>query len=174
MITIHPTAVTCWQFPDDAAAGKQAFLNVLANPQETWILAYAFTMGELAGEVVAAHKAGVPVHVFVDHSESITPIQKAILQPMVAAGCEVTIGTSYAGSRYIAHEKGMATVGGSCWEGSTNFSASAWSQINTAMQFDSPEYRDRFVGTFNRAVEYAWANEQSYQMMERKPALAAG
>lgn len=188
--------VTVWQFPDDAVEGKIAFLDVLHNPAETWILAYAFTMPELADEVIAAHKDGVKFHIYVDHSQTgnVLPLpgmdyqfvwgadaearadpvalalrQRTVIQNLVEAGVEVTIGTSYAGPGFIAHEKGFATADDDCWEGSTNFSESAWSQINSAMEFVSPEWAQHLRNTIKQAVEYAWAHEKSYQLMTAKP-----
>lgn len=170
---ITPPSVTCWQFPDDAVTGKAAFLQYFSDPAETWVLAYSLTLAPLVDEIIAAHQAGVPIHMYVDHSQSVSHTQAAVVGRLATAGVEVTIGTSWEGKGYIAHEKGYATADGDCWEGSTNFSQTAWDQINTAMQFNSPEYRDNLKATFQHAVEYAWTNERSYQVMQAPPASFA-
>jgi hypothetical protein len=92
------------------------------------------------------------------------------------AGIEVTIGTSPAGSKFICHTKGIvsdrAAKGGElwCWEGSTNFSLSAWQQVNTAMVFASQQWRDEFVAQFEALRDFAWANERDLQLMSQPPA----
>ena len=171
MIQFTPSgAITAWQLPDDAEAAEAAFLALLHNPAETWIRAYAFTMKALTDECIAAHEAGVKLHIALDRSQEVGTYEKPEVERLVAAGVETTIATSYAGSKYIAHEKGLFTAAGECWEGSTNFSSSAWKQINTALQFVSPAYQAMQVRTFNHEVQYAWAQERSYQLMANPPA----
>ena len=115
----------------DGAQAKADFLNHLLDPGETWIIAYAFTLTDMINDLIAAHNAGLPLHLYLDHSQAIEAVEKPLVQQLVSAGVEVTIGTSPAGSQYICHTKGMvsdpAANGGSlwCWEGSTNFSLSA-------------------------------------------------
>ena len=98
-----------------------------------------------------------------------------LVQQLVQAGVEVTLGTSPAGSQYICHTKGIvsdAAPGGAlwCWEGSTNFSLSAWKQVNTALVFSSQAWRDQFVAQFEALRNYAWANERILQLMSAPPA----
>ena len=169
MLAFTPGPVTAWQFPDDAAAGEAAFLALLHSPAETWIRAYAFTMKALTDECIAAHRAGVKLHIALDHSQEVGHYEKPEVERLVAAGVETTIATSYAGSKYIAHEKGLFTAAGECWEGSTNFSSSAWEQINTALQFSSDAYVAMQVDSFNREVAYAWSNEKALQVMSAAP-----
>ena len=170
MFVISPPEITCWTFPDDAVPGKAAFLGYFSDPSETWVLAYSLTLSVLVDEIIAAHKGGTPLHMYVDHSQSVSHTQAAAVGRLAQAGVEVTIGTSYAGRGFIAHEKGYATANGDCWEGSTNFSQTAWQQINTAMQFNSSVYRDNLKETFAKAVEYAWTHERAYQVMQEPPA----
>ena len=173
MIQFSPTGpVTAWQFPDDQVAGEEAFLGLLHNPAETWIRAYAFTMKALTDECIAAHQAGVKLHIALDRSQEVGTYEKPEVERLVAAGVETTIATSYAGSKFIAHEKGLFTAAGECWEGSTNFSSSAWQQINTALQFDSSPYVEMQVASFNREIQYAWANEKQFQLMSSESAVS--
>ena len=169
------TTVTCYLLPQDGAQAKADFLKHLLDPGETWITAYAFTLTDMINDLIAAHKAGIPLHIYLDHSQEVGKVEKPLVQQLVSAGVEVTIGTSPAGSQYICHTKGMvsdpAANGGSlwCWEGSTNFSLSAWSQVNTALVFASQQWRDEFVAQFEALVEYAWTNERSMQVMSAPP-----
>ncbi|MGB7349067.1 MAG: phospholipase D-like domain-containing protein [Candidatus Acidiferrales bacterium] len=169
------TTVTCYLLPQDGATAKANFLQHLLDPGETWIIAYAFTLTDMISDLIAAHKAGLPLHLYLDHSQEVGKVEKPLVQQLVGAGIEVTIGTSPAGSQYICHTKGMASDpaanGGAlwCWEGSTNFSLSAWSQVNTALVFASQQWRDEFVAQFEALVDFAWANERSMQVMSAPP-----
>ncbi len=169
------TTVTCYLLPDDGAQAQADFLKHLLDPGETWIIAYAFTLTGMINDLLAAHKAGIPLHIYLDHSQEVGKVEKPLVQQLVSAGVEVTIGTSPAGSQYICHTKGMvsdpAANGGAlwCWEGSTNFSLSAWKQVNTALVFASQQWRNEFVAQFQGLVEYAWTNEKSMQLMSSPP-----
>ena len=170
------TTVTCYLLPDDGPVAQQEFLKNLLDPGETWIIAYAFTLPDMINELLAAHQKGVPLHLYLDYSQyksdkSETPL----VQKLVQAGVEVTVGTSPAGSQYICHTKGIvsdAAPGGAlwCWEGSTNFSLSAWKQVNTALVFSSQEWRGQFVAQFEALRNFAWANERNLQIMSAPPA----
>ena len=161
--------VIAWEFPEDAEAGKAALLEHFDDPVETWIRAYAFTIRELAEAIIEANKSA-PQHLYVDHSQCEDEDQLVLVKELVAAGVEVTIGTSPAGKGFIAHSKAFVGRDGSCWEGSTNFSESAWHQVNSAMQFNSPAWRDMMIAAFNKDVAWAWANEASLQLMSTQPA----
>jgi len=170
------TTVTCYLLPGDGTVAQADFLKHLANPGETWITAYGFTLPDMINELLAAHKNGVPLHLYLDHTQAAGTTEKPLVQKLVDAGVEVTIGTSPAGSRFICHTKGIvsdaAKSGGAvwCWEGSTNFSLGAWEQVNTALVFASQPWRDEFVAQFEALRDYAWANERAMQMMKKPPA----
>jgi phosphatidylserine/phosphatidylglycerophosphate/cardiolipin synthase-like enzyme len=169
------TQVTCYLLPQDGAVAKQDFLKHLLDPGETWIIAYAFTLPDMIQDLLKAHTQGIPLHLYLDHSQSTGPAEKPLLQQLVKAGVEVTIGTSPAGSQFICHTKGIvsdAAPGGGtlwCWEGSTNFSLSAWQQVNTALVFASPQWRDEFVAQFEALRAFAWSQERSLQLMSAPP-----
>jgi hypothetical protein len=169
------TNVTAWEFPEDAEAGKAALLEhwTQPSPVETWLRAYAFTMGELATAIIQAAKVA-PQHVYVDKSQYQAETEMQALCKTVAEtpNVDLTIGTSPAGAGFIAHTKAFVDRDGNCWEGATNFSESAWHQVNTALQFVSPEWRDLIVAGFNRDVAYAWSSEASLQIMSKEPVLA--
>jgi hypothetical protein len=94
------------------------------------------------------------------------------VKKLIAGGVEVTIGTSTAGTQYICHTKGIVcddTPVPWCWEGSTNFSLSAWKQVNTALFFHSQAYRDAFVNQFLHLRYFAWTRERDLQLMTAPP-----
>ncbi len=98
-------------------------------------------------DLISAHQNGVPLHIFLDHSQSITSIQQPLVQRLVDAGIEVTIGTSPVGTEYISHTKGAVSNDNPVWclEGSTNFTQSAWEEVNTVMIFSSQDWYNNFV-----------------------------
>jgi PLD-like domain len=168
------TEITCYLLPDDGPVAQQAFLRNLLDPGETWIIAYAFTLPDMINELVAAQEKGTPLHLYLDYSQYEDKTETPLVQKLVQAGVEVTVGTSPAGSQYICHTKGIvsdASPGGAlwCWEGSTNFSLSAWKQVNTALVFSSEEWRDQFVAQFEALRDFAWANERNLQIMSSPP-----
>jgi hypothetical protein len=163
--------ITCYLLPEDGTVAQQEFLNHVSDPGETYIIAYAFTLVPMIDDLIAAHNNGVPLHIFLDHTQSEGALQKPDVQRLIDAGVEVTIGTSPAGTQYICHTKGVASNDNPvwCWEGSTNFSESAWSQVNTVMVFSSQEWYDNFVNQFEQIRQYAWTNEREFQMMTSPP-----
>jgi hypothetical protein len=180
-------SVTCYLLPQDGVAAKKEFLTHLLDPGETWIIAYSFTLPDMVQDLLQAHAKGVPLHLYLDHSQSTGPAEVPLLQQVAKAGIEVTIGTSPAGSKFICHTKGIVSdpaAGGGppqrgeprpsggtlwCWEGSTNFSLSAWQQVNTAMVFASSKWRDEFVAQFEALRAFAWSQERSLQLMSTPP-----
>lgn len=169
MFTISPGTVSCYQFPDDATLGHDGLIAFIKAAKEVWFRAYGFTMMDLVDELISLHNGGVPIHLFLDHSQEMGHFEKPLAQKLVDAGVEVTVGTSYAGIKYIMHQKGFVTSDGVCWEGSVNFSNSGWEQVNSAMVFSSTDWRDHFIESFKKDVDYAWANELAMQLMPQKP-----
>ncbi|HXW57120.1 MAG TPA: phospholipase D-like domain-containing protein [Candidatus Cybelea sp.] len=168
------TAITCYLLPGDGPVAQQAFLRNLLDPGATWIIAYAFTLPDMINELLAAQRRGTPLHLYLDYSQYRDKTETPLVQKLVQAGVEVTVGTSPAGSQYICHTKGIvsdAAPGGAlwCWEGSTNFSLSAWKQVNTALVFSSEQWRDQFVAQFEALRDFAWANERNLQIMPWPP-----
>ncbi len=173
MSFVIDSSLTCYLMPDDHDAAKQRFLELVAGPGETWIIAYTFTLQDATDELITAHNNGVPLHLYLDHSQSIDRSEKPLLSQLVDAGVEVTIGTSTAGSAYICHTKGFAvdaSGGPQCWEGSVNFSTTGWQQVNTAMNFSNATWRDHFVAQFTTLRNYAWSQERDLQLMSLPPA----
>ncbi|KZM73606.1 phospholipase D-like domain-containing protein [Nocardia terpenica] len=166
-------AFTCYLMPGDHDAAQRRFLELIGGPGETWLIAYSFTLPGAVDQLLAAHRRGVALHLYLDHSQSTGKTERELLQRLVDAGVEITIGTSTSGSRYICHTKGLVTddsPGPQCWEGSVNFSTTGWLQVNTAVQFVSQQWRDHFVAQFNTLVHYAWTEERKLQLMAHPPA----
>jgi hypothetical protein len=112
--------------PGDGDEAKRDFLGQLKGRGETYLVAYAFTLDAMIGELLEAHAAGIPIHIYLDQSQSEGTAEKPQVARLVQAGMDVTIGTSPAGSAYICHTKGMVVLDKParpyCWSGSVNFS----------------------------------------------------
>jgi hypothetical protein len=120
-------------------------------------------------EILAAHASGVPIHIYLDHTQSTGPSEKGQVAKLIAAGIDVTIGTSPAGSAFICHTKGLTVLDGSpdgpfCWEGSVNFSKSGFQQVNTVQVFRSKEWSEHFTGQFALLKSFAWSHEVAFQL----------
>jgi hypothetical protein len=165
------TEVTCYLLPGDGPTAEKEFLTNLNAGKETWFIAYAFTLVPMIDELLSAKAKGVALHLYLDHSQAVGHYEAGQIQRLVDAGVEVTVGTSPVGSQYICHTKGVAVDVDPpwCWEGSVNFSKQAWDQVNTAMVFESQEWRDQFVQQFMALRNFAWTNERSIQVMPSPP-----
>src|SRR5258708_38682701 len=104
--------VLCDLLPDDGTAGQERFLTLLTNREETWMIAYGFTLAAMVNDILAAHKAGVAIHLYLDRTQSSGTTEAPLVKQLVAAGVEVTIGTSTAGSAYICHDKALVCKAG--------------------------------------------------------------
>jgi hypothetical protein len=123
-------------------------------------------------EILKNNSSGAPYHIYLDLSQSTGSAEKPQIARLVEAGIEVTVGTSPAGTSYITHTKGVTCADLPvpwCWEGSVNFSASGWLQVNTAMFFHSQEWHAAFVAQFDSLRDYAWTNLRGSQLMKEPP-----
>jgi PLD-like domain len=171
MFTIK-TSVECYLLPEDGDAARALFLTHLEDPYEMWIIAYSFTLVPMIDEILKNNTVGAPYHIYLDLSQSSGAAEKPEVARLVAAGIEVTIGTSPEGTSYITHTKGITCSDKPlpwCWEGSVNFSESGWMQVNTAMFFHSQEWHDAFVAQFDSLRDYAWTNLRADQLMKEPP-----
>lgn len=166
--TISDT-VDCDLLPGDGAAAEQRFLALVSSGEELWIIAYGFTLPAMIADLLAAHKAGTAVHLYLDHTQSAGATEAPLVKELVDAGLEVTIGTSTDGKRYICHDKALVTRSGKCFVGSCNFSASGWHQVNAIFEFADVNYARALVDQFNQLVAYAWGNEANLQLMSAQP-----
>ena len=158
----------CYFLPEDGDEAKQEFLGMLHDPQETYIAAYGFTLTQLIDEIIAADKAGVAVHILLDHLQatghSEAPLVKHLHDSLTCGDLTITTaGPGGHSSSQIWHWKGMV-VGSKCWYGSVNFSDSGWNQGNGAQLFDAPLWASRFIEQFKLHRAWALANEPQYQV----------
>jgi hypothetical protein len=115
---------------------RRAFLALLDQLSEVWICAYGFTLQPMFGELKQADTNGATLHILLDHSEAETRAEAGKVRDLVSnlKHGEVIITTTGANSQrpaYIWHWEGMAVKPADghvfqCWEGSTNFTESAW------------------------------------------------
>lgn len=186
------TPVQWFLFPDDREEGEQLLTSKLRSPGETWINAFNFSYMPLVDEVLAAHAAGVKLHLYIDKSQSAIAklprklskiglhhfaegrVQSTVVRALAEAGVEVTIGTSDQGSEFIAHTKGVVVKesDGSywCWTGSLNFSQSGWRQVNDVAVLESDAFAQHFIARFERLRQFAWTKERRWQVMSAPPA----
>ena len=173
MFTITITE-TDYFMPEDGAAAQQKFLALLANPGEIWMSAYGFTLQPMFDELIKADGRGVKIHLLLDHSQETGRAEAPKVKNLVASlkHGDVTITTAGVNSKapsQIWHWKGFAVKrAGSgqydCWEGSTNFSQSAWLQGNSARTFSSADWAQKFIQQFELHHQWARANEPQYQV----------
>ena len=158
----------CYFLPEDGDAAKVDFLAMLNNPEETYICAYGFTLVQLDDEILAADKAGVPVHILLDHLQatghSEAPLVKHLHDSLTVGDLTITTaGPGGHSTSQIYHWKGMV-VGTDCWNGSVNFSDSGWNQGNGAYLYNSPDWSAKFIELFKAHRDWARTNEPQYQV----------
>ncbi len=173
MITLSITE-TDYFLPEDGSTAQAKFLELLRNFTEVWICAFGFTLQPMFDELKAADKAGAKIHVLLDHSQAQGTAEKPKVQDLVAnlKHGDVTITTAGVNSAQpdqIWHWKGMVVTpkdGGEtyCWEGSTNFTQSAWFQGNSARFFRSNLWAQTFIKQFQAHRAWALAHEPQFQI----------
>ena len=173
MFTITITE-TDYFMPEDGPAARKQFLELLANPAEVWMSAYSFTLQPMFDELLKADGRGITIHLLLDHSQEIGRAEAAGVKNLAAnlKNGDVTITTAGINSQapaQIWHWKGFVVqqFGSSdyaCWEGSTNFSQSAWYQGNSARTFSSAVWAKKFIQQFELHKQWALANEPQYQI----------
>jgi len=175
MITISITE-TDFFLPEDGATAEQKFLEFLNTQSETWICAFGFTLQPMFDAILKADANGVKIHILLDHSQSVGHAEAPKVKNLVAniKNGDVTITTAGIDSSkksQIWHWKGMTTksldptIENQCWEGSTNFSESAWYQGNSARIFNNNVWSQVFIDQFNLHKAWARENEPQYQLM---------
>jgi PLD-like domain len=180
---------TDYFLPEDGQIAEAKFLEILNNPGETWIGAFGFTLQPMFDAIKKADAAGVKVHILLDHSQSGGTAEHPKVQDLVNTlkNGDVTITTAGLNSdkpSQIWHFKGMvvrtagdlgdqADANDFNWEGSTNFSESAWFQGNSARVFQSADWADVFIKQQEAHRAWALAHEPQYQLKPGDPVTAA-
>lgn len=175
--------------PDDGADAQKEFIALLtAGYTELWINAYGFTLQPMFDAIKAADTRGVKCHILLDHTQEAGHAEAPLVKNLVASlkNGDVTVTTAGINSgkpSNIWHWKGLvarfedgnasidrfgALPGVQpalfCWEGSTNFSASAWTQGNSARIFANDLWAGRFITQQAEHIGWARANEPQYQI----------
>lgn len=173
MITITITE-TDYFLPEDGQVAEQAFLGLLNNLTEVWICAFGFTLQPMFDGLKRADAAGAKLHILLDHSQEVGKAEAPRVQDLVAhlKHGDVTIttaGVNSAQKDQIWHWKGLVVTAKDghephCWEGSTNFSLSAWFQGNSARVFRSSVWAQAFVKQFEAHRAWALQYEPQYQI----------
>ncbi len=173
MITISLTE-TDYFLPEDGSAAEKEFLDLLNKLSEVWISAFGFTLQPMFDALKKADVAGARIHVLLDHSQSVGQAEAPKVKDLVAhlKHGDVTITTAgiHSGApSQIWHWKGMVVLPTDgkekhAWEGSTNFSQSAWFQGNSARVFRSDAWAKVFVQQFEAHRGWAIAHEPQYQV----------
>ena len=174
--------------PDDGVAAQKEFLALFtAGYDEIWINAYGFTLQPMFDAIKAADARGVKCHILLDHTQECGHAEAPLVKDLVASlkNGDVTVTTAGINSgkpSNIWHWKGLVAKFNDgnaslerfgsmdiapayfCWEGSTNFSASAWTQGNSARIFANDLWASTFIT--QQAAHIAWArtNEPQYQV----------
>jgi hypothetical protein len=177
MITLTVTE-TDYFLPEDGKVAEQKFLELLKSLSEVWICAFGFTLQPMFDELKKADAAGAKLHILLDHSQAMGKAELPRLKDLVSnlKHSDVTITTAGVNSDkkdQIWHWKGMVvkpTDGKEyyCWEGSTNFTQSAWFQGNSARVFRSNLWAQTFIKQFEAHRAWALANEPQYQITKTK------
>jgi hypothetical protein len=177
MITITTTE-TDYFLPEDGQEAEQKFLQLLKNFSEIWICAFGFTLQPMFDELKKADAAGANLHILLDHSQAVGKAELPRVKDLVEnlRHSDVTITTAGVNSPkkdQIWHWKGMIVKPKDgqedyCWEGSTNFSQSAWFQGNSARVFRSSVWAQTFIQQFEAHRAWALANEPQYQITKTK------
>lgn len=164
--------------PEDGVEARERFLQLLGDFNEIWIAAFGFTLQPMFDDLKAADAAGKHIHLLLDHSQSTgraeAPKVKALAESLEHGDLTITTaGVNSGKPSQIWHFKAIVAKNSTgddiCWEGSTNFSDSAWNQGNSARIFSSSSWADIFRMQFE--LHRAWARqfEPQYQVQKEMP-----
>jgi hypothetical protein len=169
---------TDYFLPEDGDVAQQRFLELLKQPRQVYLSGYGFTLQPMFDELAAADDDGATIDLLLDHSQAsgraAKPKIKALAESFLKNGRSTititTAGVNSAKRDQIWHWKGFAALGQDaedydCWEGSTNFTQSAWFQGNSCRVFQSPEWTNLFIKQFLEHKAWARKNEPHYQIM---------
>lgn len=164
--------------PEGGMAAQKRFLDILASFTEVWISAYGFTLQPMFTELKAADARGAKIHILLDHSQETGNAEAPEVLDLIKSlkNGDVTVTTAGVNSAQksdIWHWKAMVIDTNApnessgdellCWEGSTNFSAGAWYQGNSARVFRSDKWGQTFRDQFETHKSWALQNEPQYQ-----------
>ena len=178
-ITVNETD---YFMPEDGAVALAILTDLFQSEKycELWICAYGFTLQPMFDSIKAADARGVKCHILLDHTQSAgraeAPLVKALVDSLKVSDVTITTAGLNSGKpSQIWHWKGFVAsykFGEAqkaesfyiCWEGSTNFSASAWDQGNSARVFVNDDWAGKFITQQQAHIAWARANEPQYQI----------
>ena len=176
--------------PEDGSKALQEMTNLLNGGfSELWICAYGFTLQPMFEAIKAADAKGIKCHILLDHTQEAghaeAPLVKDLVQSLKNGDITITTAGLNSGKpSNIWHWKGLvarfndgnaslerfgATPEGIVpayfnWEGSTNFSDSAWTQGNSARIFSNDEWAMTFIAMQSAHIAWARQFEPQYQI----------
>lgn len=166
---------TYYFFPEDAESGIQAFLDLLHSPGETWVACFGFSFAPLIGEIIAADKSGVPIHLLLDRTQAAGPTERKEVKRLAESlqHGELTLTTAGGSSKTpgaIFHSKALvtaATDGGEfyCTTGSMNLTKPGPNEANITAFFRSDMFAYNFIASFNAHRDWARLHEARIQVM---------
>lgn len=164
------TTIDGYITPADASACRVRLMQLLATPVEKWIILYEASMADFWSELNAMAAPPHPIHLYADASLAKRPAEHGSLTLAKRHGVDVAIGTSNLGRYFVCHSKVIACnpedgqTQGLCWEGSLNFSDTAWAEPNTVLVFRSNAYRDLIKQQWEELAGWARSNEADMQL----------
>lgn len=164
------TTLDAYLMPEDAAACRVRLLQLVSIPAEKWIIMYEASMPDFWANLSASHSLSHPVHLYADMSLARRLGESGSLHMLRERGVDVAIGSSDLGKYFVCHSKVIAVSSpddqseAQCWEGSLNFSETAWAEPNTVMIFGSNIYRDIVRHQWECLASWARANEPTAQI----------
>jgi phosphatidylserine/phosphatidylglycerophosphate/cardiolipin synthase-like enzyme len=146
--------------PDDDV--QQVFCDALRAARESIRIAiYAWHLPVAVAILTARRQAGVDVGLVVDHSQAAGRYEAPEIAQLVAAGCDVTIGTSQ--RHAIMHHKFAVIDDTRVLAGSWNFSLSASQENNFIQIVDNAPYASAFLTQWAAMRAWMRQHEPQYQ-----------
>ena len=161
-----------FQLPEDGALAEQALLDIVANPDKTYIDAFDFSLSSLFTEIEKADANGVSGEILIDRRESGKPAQKARISVLsrTLKNWRITIGSAAYGKTpsQINHSKTVVTESSTglpwCWTGSTNITDVAFNEENSVYVFRSKQFSDMFIAHLMDHIEWNRKNHPTWQI----------
>lgn len=178
MIVITNQIETNFFLPEDGEIARQKFLEQFDIAQEIWVMAYGFNMPEVCSKLKELDAKGIFCHLLIDNIQAHGPstLPKLIDLKKTLKHADITITTAGIGSKTLGaiwHWKTLVvkTVDGyAIFDGSVNFTNTGWVQGNSARQFNSQEWAEKFIQEFEIHKEWAEKERPQYQLTEEKMA----
>ena len=169
---------TDYMLPEDGEQASQDFIGLFTSTEAGdtfYVSAYDFTYRPMYDAIKQADSNGVVFHLLLDESCAQEGEEKSQLLSLVqsfqasGSGSTITITTAGLNSpepKVIWHWKALVRVSDStCWEGSTNFTSTAWDEGNSCRKFTSSIWAEAFVNQFKAHEAWARQNLPNVQVM---------